>query len=135
MTTQVVQLLLSLVAIFGLAWLANRMGLGGDVRLRDEAEAKALAQAALCGFEPVDTVLDRAGIAALLRDEKGRIMLLRRHGVHFAARVLDSHKGARLDRNFLTISSGERSFGTVTLDLGGRAQEWAVALRRLGGAA
>lgn len=134
MTTQVVQLLLSLAAIFGLAWLANRMGLGGDVRLRDEAEARALARAASCGFDPVDVGLDRAGIAALLRDESGRIMLLRRHGVHFAARLLASHEGARLDRNFLTISTGERSFGAVTLDLDGRAQEWAVALRRLGGA-
>lgn len=133
MTAQAVQLLASLAAIFGLAWLAKRMGLGGDVRLRDEAEARVLARAASCGFEPVDTVLDRAGIAALLRDESGRIMLLRRHGVHFVARLLASHEGARLDRNFLTISTGESSFGAVTLDLGGRAQEWAVALRRLGG--
>lgn len=135
MSAQVVQISVSLAAIFGLAWLAGRMGLGGDVRLRNEAEAKALAQAALCGFEPVDTVLDRAGIGALLRDGNGRIMLLRRHGVHFAARLLTSHQGARLDRNFLTISTGERAFGAVTLDLGARAQEWAGSLRRLGGAA
>ena len=134
MTAQVVQILVSLAAIFALAWLAGRMGLGGDVRLRDEAEAKALAQAALCDFEPVDMVLDRAGIGALLRDGNGRIVLLRRHGVHFAARLLTSHEGARLDRNFLTISPGERAFGSVTLDLGGRAQEWAGSLRRLGAA-
>ncbi len=135
MIAQAAQILVSLAAIFGLAWLASRMGLGGDVRLRDEGEAKALAQAAVCGFEPVDTVLDRAGIGALLRDANGRIILLRRHGVHFAARLLSSHEGARLDRNFLIISTGERSFGLVTLDLGARAQEWAGSLRRLGGAA
>ncbi|MCW1401187.1 hypothetical protein OKA06_02130 [Novosphingobium sp. MW5] len=135
MIAQTAQILVSLAAIFALAWLAGRMGLGGDVRLRDEGEAKELAQAALCGFEPVDTVLDRAGIGALIRGADGRIVLLRRHGVHFAARVLTSHEGSRLDRNFLTISTGERTFGTVTLDLGKRAQEWAGSLRRLGGAA
>ncbi|MFM6933406.1 MAG: hypothetical protein ACKOUT_14330 [Novosphingobium sp.] len=134
MIAQTVQILLSLVAILGLVWLASRLGLGGDVRLRDEAEAKVLAQAALYGFEPVDTVLDRAGIGALLRDDRGRIVLLRRHGAHFAARLLSSHEGARLDRNFLTISTGEQSFGAVTLDLGARAQEWAGSLRRLGAA-
>lgn len=135
MIAQAAQVLVSLAAILALAWLAGRMGLGGDVRLRDEGEARELAQAALCGFEPVDTALDRAGIGALLRGSDGRIVLLRRHGVHFAARVLTSHEGARLDRNFLTISTGERTFGTVTLDLGGRAQEWAGSLRRLDGAA
>lgn len=135
MIAQTAQILVSLVAIFGLAWLASRMGLGGDVRLRDEGEARELAQAALCGFEPVDTALDRAGIGALLRGADGRIVLLRRHGAHFATRVLTSHEGSRLNRNFLTIATGERTFGTVTLDLGNRAQEWAGSLRRLGAAA
>jgi hypothetical protein len=59
-------------------------------------------------------------------------MLLRRHGVHFAARLLERHDGIRLDRQFLTIGTGERTFGTVTLDLGEQAQVWAGSLRRLG---
>jgi hypothetical protein len=59
-------------------------------------------------------------------------MLLRRHGAHFAARLLDSHAHARLNRNFLTIGTGETTFGVVTLDLGDKAQIWASSLRHLG---
>ena len=58
-------------------------------------------------------------------------MLLRRHGAHFAGRLLDSHVHSRLDRNFLTVATGDRRFGSVTLDLGGQAQYWAASLRRL----
>ena len=70
-------------------------------------------------------------IGALARDRDGRVMLLRRHGAQFAARLLDSHVFAQLDRNFLTIGRGERYFAPVTLDLGEQAQVWAASLRRL----
>jgi hypothetical protein len=131
-TAQLIQLGASLAAILLLAWGCRKLGLGGDVRLRDEAEARRLAGEALCGFEAAELALDRAGIAALLRDTQGRVMLLRRHGAHFAARLLDSHAFARLDRNFLTVGTGEKSFGSVTLDLGEQAQVWAGSMRRLG---
>ena len=90
------------------------------------------AEEAICGFAAKDLALDRAGIGALLRDTHGRVLLLRRHGAHFAARLLDSHAFARLDRNLLTIGTGEQTFGTITLDLGDQAQVWASSLRRLG---
>lgn len=134
MTAGVIQLAGSLVAVLLLAGLAGVLGLGGDVRLRDRDEARELARASLCGFDPVDIALDRAGIGALLRDAGGRVMLLKRHGARFAGRLLTSHEGTRLDRNFLTVSTGERRFGTITLDLGHDAQAWAGSLRRLGGA-
>ena len=126
-----IQLALSAALILAVAWLARKLALGTDVRLRDEDEARALARAAVCGFEPRELTLDRAGIGALARDRDGRVMLLRRHGAQFAARLLDSHAFARLDRNFLTIGSGERYFAPVTLDLGEQAQVWAASLRRL----
>ncbi len=129
---QLIQPLVSLLAILALAWLARRMGLGDDVRIRDEDHARELAKAAVCGFDAADIALDRAGIGALLRDPQGRVMLIKRHGSHFAARVLDTHADARLDRNFLTIGSGEKTFGKVTLNLGDKAQVWASSLRRLG---
>lgn len=132
MTAQLIQAGASLLAILALAWLARRLDLGADVRIRDEDEARQLAAEALCGFEAEDLALDRAGIGALLRDRMGRVMLLKRHGAHYAARLLDSHSHARLDRNFLTIGSGESTFGKVTLDLGDNAQVWASSLRRLG---
>jgi hypothetical protein len=128
---QVVQLAASIAAILFIAWLARRMGLGGDVRIRDAAHARVLAHEAVFGFEPVEIGIDRAGIAALMKDAAGRHLLIRRHGAQFAARLLDRHSESRLDRNFLTIGTGERLFGTITLDLGADAQNWASGLRHL----
>jgi hypothetical protein len=121
----------SLLAILALAWTAHKLGLGGDRRIRDESELRELAEEALCGFDPVDIALDRAGLAALARDADGRIMLLRRHGAHFASRMLDGHANARLDRHFLVVGTNDRRFGEVTLDLGEQASAWAASLRRL----
>jgi hypothetical protein len=127
-----VQVAGSLVAILALAGIAWKLGLGGDTRLRDADTARRLADEALCGFEPLEIAIDRAGIGALLRDGEGRVMLLRRHGAGWAARLLDSHAHTRLDRQFLTVATAEKSFGAVTLDLGADAQAWAASLRRLG---
>ena len=131
MIGQALQFAGSLAAILLLAWLARRLGLGGDPRLRDPEEARRLASEALCGFEAHELVLDRAGIGALLRDPTGRIMLLRRHGVHWVARLLDSHAGVRLDRSFMTIATSDKTFGAITLDLGDQGQIWASSLRRI----
>ena len=132
-TAALIQLGVSLALVFAVAAVVRRLGLGRDVRLRGADEARALARAALCGFEPLDLVLDRTGIGALARDGAGRVMLLRRHGAQFAARMLDDHALVRLDRHFLTIGSNERHFAPVTLDLGEQAQVWAASLRRLEG--
>ena len=107
------------------------MGLGGDIRIRDENHARRLAEEAICGFEPTDIVLDRAGIGALMKDAAGRHLLIRRHGAQFAGRLLDGHSDSRLDQNFLTIGTGEKAFGKVTLNLGAEAQYWAAGLRRM----
>lgn len=123
----------SLVAILLLAWIAARMKLGEDVRIRDEDHARELANEAIDGFVPVKLTLDRARVGAMLRDAQGRVMVLRRHGSHFAGRLLTGHSGVRLDRNLLTVATGERRFGEVTLDLGPAAQEWAASLRHLDG--
>lgn len=128
-----IQLALSVAAILLVTLLAVKLELGGDVRLRGADEARELAALSVSGFEARELVIDRAGIGALLRDAQGRVLLLRRHGTQFAARLLDSHAFTRLDRNFLTIATAERSFGQVTLDLGDQAQVWAASLRRLGG--
>ena len=128
---EVGKLAVSGVAILLLAWTAKRMGLGGDVRIRDVEHAKALADEAICGFEPVDIALDRAGIGALMKDAAGRHLLIRRHGAQFAGRLLDRHSDSRLDHNFLTIGTGEKRFGKITLNLGEKAQYWAAGLRHM----
>ncbi|MBK7285176.1 MAG: hypothetical protein IPP45_05240 [Sphingomonadales bacterium] len=126
-----IQLGLSLAAVLFMAAVAWWLKLGGDARIRNEQEATALADQAICGFKPVAIALDRAGIGALLRDGAGRQMLIRRNGAHFVGRLLDRNVVARLDRNFLTIGTGERTFGSITLDLGPDAQYWASGLRHL----
>lgn len=127
----VIHLGASLAAVLFMAAIAWWMKLGGDVRIRDEEQARILADQAVCGFKPVAVALDRAGIGALLRDGEGRQMLIRRNGAHFVGRLLDRNVVARLDRNFLTIGTGERTFGSITLDLGADAQYWASGLRHL----
>jgi len=121
----------SLLAILLVYALVRAFKLGDDVRIADEAEARALAEEARCGFAPVEVALDRARIGALLRNAAGEVMLVRRHGARFAARLLTSHVGARLDQGFLTLSTDDPHFGSVTLDLGAQAQVWAASLRRL----
>ena len=121
----------SLLAILALAWLAKRLGLGGDTRIRDEAHARELAEEAHSGFEAEEVAIDRAGYGALLRDREGRVLLLRRHGTHFAARLLDHHANVRLDRQQLTLGTADRRFGEATFDLGEHAAAWAASLRRL----
>ncbi|MBX9663036.1 MAG: hypothetical protein K5Q19_06850 [Novosphingobium sp.] len=125
----------SLVAVLLVFVLVRALGMGSDVRIADEDEARALAEAAHCGFDPVEIALDRARIGALLRNRAGEVMLIRRHGARFAARVLSSHAGSRLDRGFLTLSTEDPHFGSITLDLGEKAQVWAASLRRLGASA
>lgn len=131
-TAMVVQVLASLLAILVLAWIAHKLRLGGDARILGEDQARALADAALCGFDPAEMAIDRAGIGAIFRDRQGRVLLVRRHGSHFAARQITSHAGVRLDGRFLTLSTDDRQFGTITLDLGEQASVWAASLRRLG---
>jgi hypothetical protein len=131
MTAELIQMGASLFAILALAWIALQLGLGGDSRIRDEAHLRELAEEALYGFEPMEIAIDRAGVAALARDADGRVMLLRRHGAHFASRLLDGHTHVRLDRQFLVVGTSDRRFGEITLDLGDSAATWAASLRRL----
>lgn len=122
----------SLVAILALYWLARRLGLGGDARILSEDEARALAEEACCGFEPREIALDREGRGALLRDDQGRIMVLRRHGAHFASRLMGPGTSARVDDDRITLDPLDRRFGTVTLDVGSAAHDWADRIGGMG---
>jgi len=124
--------LVSLVMVLALYLLARALRLGGDVRIADKAHAAHLAEAAVTGFAADEITLDRARIGALARNREGRVLLIRRHGARFVASELTSHAGIRLDRHTLTLETGDRQFGTLTLDLGADAQIWAASLRRLG---
>ena len=131
MTAELFKLAGSIAAIVFIAWLARFWKLGGDVRIGSEEQAREIAREALCGFEPVEIAIDKAGIAALMRDADGRHLLVRRHGVQWVGRLLDHHNDARLDQNSLTVGTGEKTFGSVTLNLGAQASHWAAGLRHL----
>ncbi len=111
----------SLAGVLALAAIARWLNLGGDARIdRDGAVRLAEEQ----GFAVTDIVLDRAGLAALVRNEANGFMLIRRHGAHFVAHPLRDAEQARLDHRFLSL-------GKTTLDLGDQAGIWAAKLRRL----
>ena len=131
MTAELLKLGGSIAAILFIAWFARFLRLGGDVRIRSEEQAREIANETSCGFDPVEIAIDKAGIAALLRDAEGRHLLVRRHGVQWAGRLLDRHNDSRLDKNFLTVGTGEKTFGSVTLNLGSQASHWAAGLRNL----
>ena len=131
MTAELLKLAGSIAAILFIAWFARFLRLGGDVRIRSEEQAREIANETCCGFDPVEIAIDKAGIAALLRDAEGRHLLVRRHGVQWAGRLLDRHNDSRLDKNFLTVGTGEKTFGSVTLNLGSQASHWAAGLRHL----
>lgn len=96
----------SLAAVLLLVFLAWRLRLGGEPEIADEAEARELADNALCGFEAAEIALDRAGRGALLRDDNGRIMVLAPHGNHFIHRLLDARTAARMHADWLEITIG-----------------------------
>ena len=130
MTVQLITLGASLVAILALAWLARWLGLGaGHDPIRNAAHAIELAEEAECGFGGTAAYVDAAGYGAIVSNAAGAQMLVRAHGRHFAARRIGPGFAARLDRRALTLTSDERRFGSVTLDLGDNAAQAASRLR------
>ncbi len=122
----------SVVAVLFVVWLVKRMGLGADPRIADDAHAIRLAEEAEAGFRGIEVARDRAGFAAIVRNAAGRQMLVRAHGNHFAARPIDAAVEGRLDKDFLTLTMPERTFGAVTLHLGKDAGMWASRMREIG---
>ena len=131
MTAVLVQTGASLVAVLFVAWLVGRMGLGADPRIEDAAHAIRLAEEAEAGFRGVEVARDRAGFAAIVRNAEGRMLLLRAHGNFFAARPVDASVIGRLDKDFLTLTTPEKTFGAVTLQLGKDAGMWASRMREV----
>ncbi len=130
--TDLIQLGASVAAVLFVVWLVKTMGLGADPRIADEAHAIRLAEEAEAGFGGVEVARDRAGFAAIVRNREGRQMLVRAHGNHFAARPIDAKVIGRLDKDFLTLTMPERTFGAVTLHLGKDAGMWASRMREIG---
>lgn len=125
------QFLASLAAILALAWIARRLGLGRDIRIRGVQHAQMLADEVVCGFEALETVVDENGTAALLRDRKGRTILIKRHGAQFAGRILGAGANAVIldnaGRKILQVDSGERLFGAAFLHIDD-PENWVISI-------
>lgn len=120
----------SLVAIFGLFILAKWMGLGGNPKLENGKDITRAADEVEAGFEAARWSISKEGKAALLQDETGRIMLIRRHGNRFAGRVLTSSAKVREVVDGLLVDPSEPMFGELRLTLND-ASFWADAINRL----
>jgi len=126
-----IQFLGSLAAIVALVLIARWLRLGGTARIANEAEARELADNAVCGFDPIEIDLDAAGAGALLQDSEGRIMLLAPHGMHFSARLLTSAATTDVDGEILVVRTGERWVSPARLRLNQNAGYWSDAIAAL----
>lgn len=132
---ELLQFLVSLVAILALAGIARWLELGGKPMLEDDESIRRAAGEAVFGYEPVAIARDREGRGAIMRDAGGRLLLLKPHGNRFAARLLAAAAQAQIWRDLgkasLEIDCGERRFGTVHLEIE-QPEAWADAINRLG---
>lgn len=120
----------SLIAILSLYWLSRALKLGGKPALRDEDDVRLAANEVLDGYEAKRISIARGGAAALVRDDAGQIMVIKRHGNQFAGRILSNKASVREAVDLLAIDTGESQFGEVRLALDDPAY-WADAINRL----
>ncbi len=120
----------SLIAIFTLAGLAVWLRLGGNPVLRNKNAVSLAASEVEDGFETERVSIARGGQAALVRDPKGRIMVIKRHGNKFVGRTLTAAARCTEEVDALVVDAGDPHFGAVRLPLSD-APYWADAINRL----
>lgn len=130
MDGQLLQFVGSLIAIFLLAGLARLLGLGGKPRLKTAQQVQRAAGEVFDGFAVESFALDADGASAILRDQQGAIMVIKRHGNQFAGRLLDARANITSDGPNLVVDPGDARFGTVSLHLDDPAP-WADLVNQL----
>ncbi|HET9509806.1 MAG TPA: hypothetical protein VFO80_01535 [Sphingomonas sp.] len=103
----------SLVAVLLLAWIARWLRLG-ESKIADATTAAMFAQDALAGFHAGRAVVGTDGAAALVAGDTG-IAVVKRHGAKVAVRRLIPPLHLRVSIEGVTVETGERLFGAVTL--------------------
>ena len=129
--TELIQFAVSLIAIFALAWLVSKLRLGATPVIRDKEHAAEIARSVVYGFSVQDLAIAKGSGAAIARDGQQRVLLIFTHGSKFAGRLLSAEAEVRLNQNMLEITPADSAIGTIRLELGQEAQEWAASLRRL----
>ncbi|OYY63790.1 hypothetical protein [Sphingomonas sp. 28-62-11] len=107
------QLIISLVGVLGLALIARLLRLG-EGKIASEDDACRIAEEMLSGFEAQRAIVSKDGDAALVGGN-GTVAVLKRHGAKVAARRLLPPLAIRDAPEGVTIDTGERLFGSVTL--------------------
>ncbi len=120
----------SLVTILVLAALAKWLKLGGKPVLADDAAVRRAASEVEDGFDADKVSISRDKAAALVSDQQGRIMVIKRHGNQFAGRILSGEASAREMVDGLIVDCGEARFGPVQMALPD-ASAWADRINRL----
>jgi hypothetical protein len=108
-----VQLAGSIVAILALAGVARWLRLG-ESRIASAAEAREIAEDMLVGFYAHAALVSQDGGAAIVAGN-GAIAVLKRHGARVAARRLLAPLSIGPAIEGVTVRTGERLFGDVTL--------------------
>ncbi|MDQ2877536.1 MAG: hypothetical protein M3R41_00470 [Pseudomonadota bacterium] len=108
-----VQLGGSIVAILALAGLARWLRLG-ESRIASTADARRFAEEALAGFAAHAAIVGTDGNAALVAGDNA-IAVLKRHGAQVAVRRLLAPLTIGVTTEGVTVRTGERLFGDVTL--------------------
>ncbi len=103
----------SIVAILLLAGVARMLRLG-ESKIATAADARRFAEEALVGFEARHALVGQDGNAALVAGN-GAIAVLKRHGAQVAVRRLLPPLRIHEAVEGVTVETGERLFGAVTL--------------------
>ncbi|MES2043989.1 MAG: hypothetical protein V4475_08915 [Pseudomonadota bacterium] len=103
----------SILAILALAGVARMLRLG-ESRIATAADARRIAEESLAGFEARHAIVGTDGCAALVAGN-GTIAVLKRHGAQVAVRRLLPPLRIREAVEGVTVETGERLFGAVTL--------------------
>lgn len=120
----------SLITILALFVLAKWLKLGGKPVLGDKAAVRLAAGEVEDGFDAVRVSISRDKLAALASDPFGRIMVIKRHGNHFAGRILNDSASAREMVDGLIVDCGESQFRPVQMTLSD-SSAWADRINRL----
>ena len=107
------QLAGSIAAVLALAGIARWLRLG-ESRIGSAAEAREIAEQMLAGFVAHGAVVSQDGSAAIVAGN-GAIAVLKRHGAKVAARRLLPPLALGPAIEGVTVKTGERLFGDVTL--------------------
>ncbi|MEI9927687.1 MAG: hypothetical protein WDN44_08205 [Sphingomonas sp.] len=103
----------SIAAILVLAGVARALRLG-ESRIGGPADAQRFAEEILAGFDAGPALVSEDGGAAIVAGN-GTIAVLKRHGAHVAARRLLAPLPLAPAIEGVTVRTGERMFGDVTL--------------------